>query len=166
MQSIRIVVKLPGFTLLELLVSIVISLIVMIISGYAIIFVSKQLKLIDSKRSDLANICNMHSVLTKDIDKSFSMQKTSNGIMLLMPENRRVQYFFDDMGVVRKTSNGIDTMDWRKYEILGYLNKQIASNDQYLDLVFITFTYNTKKYQLKINKSYSAEQVMQINSKQ
>ena len=149
--------RLPAFTLIELMVTMLISSISIgiIYSGYDI--VSKQFRTYKTTNETIAEALYLNSLMNSDFSKARDAKKNRDGFTLLDYENRSTVYEFSEEYIVRKVSFSTDTFHLpiknSSYSISG---KDVLEDLSWIDEVSFDVTINKEVTSFHYKKEYDA----------
>lgn len=157
--------RFKGFTILEILISMVLFGMITGLGSSAYLFVSKQF--LEYKKTDDVVKCGstLEALLNKDFTESYSVKNTNEGLVCSYTDKEPVEYKLSDQYIIRTQAQQPDTFK------LSALNIKMSLNDK--DIVYNSLiselSFNTKisgqDMQLNFSKLYGADLLMELETK-
>ncbi len=153
--------KIQAFTLIELMITMLISSISfgIIYSGYEI--VSKQYRSYKSSNEIIADALYLNVLMASDFSKARDAKKNDDGFQLIDYENRSTIYELSTEYIVRKVSFSIDTFKVPVKNI-SYLmqNSDVNAEPYFIDEVSFNVGINKQTQTFHYKKQYDAAFLM------
>ena len=151
MKNMNINRKIPAFTVMELMVTMVISgIVVMAALQFYIIFN----KLIYQKNNTMEagkEALQFYYVLKNDTDSAVSLTSSREGIMMQLPEKNFIQYEFFDKYVVRVLNNQSDTFRVKVTD----LNSEKDQTTGYDNVIALEIENSKETFPILLEKTYT-----------
>ena len=153
--------KLPAFTLIELMITMLISSISfgIIYSGYEI--VSKQYQSYKSSNEIIADALYLNVLMASDFSKARNAQKNDDGFQLIDYENKSTIYELSEEYIVRKVSFSTDTFNVPVKNISFLMNNSdVVTEPYWIDEVSFDVNINKQAQTFHYRKQYDAAFLM------
>lgn len=157
--------RLKGFTILEILISMVLFGMITGLGSSAYLFMSKQF--LDYKKSDdvVKGSLTLEALLNRDFAECYSAKNTNEGLVCTYNDKDPIEYKLNEQYIIRTQQNQPDTFK------LPALNIKMSLNDKpvvYNSLIN-KLSFNTKisgqEMQLNFSKLYGTDLLMELETK-
>ncbi len=157
--------RLKGFTILEILISMVLFGVITGLGSSAYLFVQKQF--LDYKKSDdvIKTSLTLETLMDRDFTECYSVKNTNTGLLCFYIDKSPVEYKLKPEYIIRLQQNQPDTFN------MSALNIQMALDDKPIiyNTLINQLSFDTKiagKYlQLNFTKRYGADLLMELETK-
>lgn len=156
--------KLAAFTLIELIVGMVVSLIVGSAALLAYMLLFKQFEQYRTDSSKLEEIYELGTLLREDIYWSETMVKEGDALVLSFPSHQ-FHYIFNDHNILRLTPWRKDTFDLKLVRYKMQFDEQEIYENQTVDFLSLEFQNNNIELNATYTKEYTADLLMQLEKK-
>ena len=153
--------RLPAFTLMELMVGMVVSLIVgsAAFMGYLLLFRQFEMYRLESVQTE--KMAELSALLREDIYKAEWMEKKDDTLLLLV-NKRSCLYSWDEEKIVRETNWRKDTFEIRLLEYhMSWKMNPLFQNGK-IDRLSLTFEMNEQQFPVVFYKNYAADVLMKL----
>lgn len=156
--------KLAAFTLMELIVGMVISLIVAATALMAYMLLFKQFEQYRLDSSKLEKIYEMGSLLREDIYRSQWMEKQGDALVLNYPSHQ-FQYIFNEEQIIRATPWRKDTFNIRPTSYIMQFAGEVLYSNAKADHLLLTYENDDIQLRSVYKKEYAADVLMKFERK-
>ena len=151
--------KFRSFTIIELVMSLLISSIVIGIAYYVLLFFNKQYTLNQNKSQVTDEFLLFRQAMEKDFDKA-EMISDSLDLFLVFkyqPSHSNIIYRIDTNNIVRQFENVTDSFSVKNN---GYKTFHVNDNSNLISQVLFQIKLNNIIFETSFSKQYSAAQLM------
>jgi prepilin-type N-terminal cleavage/methylation domain-containing protein len=154
---------LPGFTLLELLVALVITGLIVSVAGYGLFIVTKQFDVMKKENEKEETWSSFHRVVRSDFNRSEYINAGENSIQFTMHNNIFAEYRFAEDYCLRTAMLNTDTFHLSAVVSCLMLGKSVGAGS-YIDMMKVR-KESDESMTLIFNKNYSIAQLMFMERK-
>lgn len=139
--------KIDAFTLMEVIIVMIISMIVISLTYKTLDIVSMQYRQFNKNSKQVYELSLMETLLTKDFANSEYVKRVSNGMMCGF-KRKSILYTFDDSSMIRVEGAVSDTFNIVPNNVRYYFSDKNVSNiNGYIDrVVFVSNLSNSKLF--------------------
>lgn len=156
--------KLAAFTLMELMVGMVVSLIVGAAALMAYMLLFKQFANYREESSKLERMYELGSMLREDVYRSQWMEKRGDVLLLNFP-TYEVQYSFDKEEIIRTVPWRKDTFEIRITNYVMQFEGEELYSDAKVDRLFLIQENNETPLRSVYKKDYAADVLLKLEKK-
>jgi hypothetical protein len=145
-----------AFTILELVISMLLSLIVVLIAILAFEMISKQFMSYKKNNETIRNFYVLEGLLTNDFEFSKKIEwKDNNKMECYMPDNKMFSYQLNDTLIIRYAENSTDTF----FVKLNKIDKVflVNENSKIINELKLQTHLLNEDYLLSFKKNYAAD---------
>jgi len=148
--------RISAFTLMEVIIVMIISMIVVSLTYKTLDIVTMQYRQFSKSRKHIYELSLIETLLTKDFTNSEYLKRMNDGVMCKY-RDKNVIYIFDDRFIVRSEGTMADTFNIMPRDIKYYFSdKEVKDINNYIDKV--AFVYVQESSKLFIHKKvYAAD---------
>ena len=153
--------KIPAFTLLESLITLMLISIIIALSYTIINLMGKQLSLFEKENTQILEYNLFNSTLINDIDNSIDYKVEDNQLSLKFYDNTSIDYYIKNNMILRDNGINKDTFNIRsvKYSHQESVSKKYSKNYLLLQLKLLKDTIATNYYLKKDNAKFINKQL-------
>jgi type II secretory pathway pseudopilin PulG len=149
-----------AFTLIEILVSLILTSFVLMIAGLGMNILVRQFSIIKNMQEATLTTAQLKFVLKKDFKDALEIKMNNEKEIIITKDTSKVRYKIESRSLVRFSSAAVDTF---KVNILScelyFENKRIL-DEKLIDYVRIEIDVANKIHFLNFVKQYSAQQLL------
>jgi prepilin-type N-terminal cleavage/methylation domain-containing protein len=157
-SNARFGMKLRAFTLMELMVTMVVSSIVIgaIYSGFDI--VRKQFSVYQDKNGKVAELLFFNSLINKDIINASSVMRTDIELIMINNNDRKITWVMDEQMIVRRDHLSEETFDLpvRNFECR-LQSEEVTRENAYIDEILFDIYLKNDQQQFHFKKNYGTD---------
>lgn len=148
--------RISAFTLMEVIIVMIISMIVVSLTYKTLDIVSMQYRQFSKSRKHIYELSLLETLLTKDFANSEYLKRMNDGVMCKY-RDKNVVYTFNDGFIVRSEGTITDTFNIMPREIKYYFSdKEVKNTNSYIDKVAFVYVQEGSKFFI-YKKVYAAD---------
>lgn len=154
--------KLKAFTLIEVLVTMLLTTIIIGIIYYAYEVVQKQF--IHNKTNDegITQLSMLNYLLEKDFNESAEVIAANNGITFLYNDLKSINYEFDEEYILRNTENVTDTFKIAVENATQLFLESLVNKGDLVDRLEMDLKYSKESLYFVYTKEYASDILLQL----
>jgi hypothetical protein len=156
--------RLPAFTITELIVVALLTILTAAAALQAIHFLNTQFFDYQKDSGVYLKMSQFKTIFGRDFTEAKIVEEKNNTIYM-RSEKRQIAYSFEENQVTRELlfeEGYIETFSLNNHTIECSLNKQMVSNGL-IDFIAISFDAEEKKHEIIFSKTYSAQELCSID---
>jgi prepilin-type N-terminal cleavage/methylation domain-containing protein len=156
--------KIRAFTLVEVIVTLVVSGVVVSLAGSSYYVVKKQFQHFELRNKKVLQVKQLNYLLSKDFKECNKVLKAQNSIEVVYKQRPNVSYSFGGKGIIRNQSSRQDTF-YGHYTIksVQLLGEEQRANNVPIDRLTLRCKLEGSYYHIHCEKRFSARQLMKLN---
>jgi len=156
--------KLKAFTILELMVTMIISSLVIGIIYTSYDFIGKQFISYKVVNEEITEAMTSNSLINRDINDAGYIQKTTGGIHIIYKKEKSLNYIFEVQYVIREINNVRDTFSIPIFNVeMRLLNEKQLQTGGLIDELLLTTQVTGETQQFRFKKQYAADVLMELD---
>jgi prepilin-type N-terminal cleavage/methylation domain-containing protein len=151
--------KLHSFTLVEMIVSMMLSSIIIGIVYYSFLFFSGQIGRVRLSKKQYSEFRLLKKGLSHDFKNALAITDSANLVIICINSSGQTRYYFGDSAVTRYTNENVTRFDLSQVK---YQPEYMKDIPKLLNSIEITLRNKSTELNFAINKIYSASDILNL----